>query len=117
MINYYVINNNQTTNPGLHHEVHTEEHANQLGIISKQYVGYCANETEAVNRAKRIYSDARALTIYELLILSSLPLDWNIPEWASETFIRRVFGEGIPSKLVKEIVNQLMIQLRSENDG
>lgn len=64
-----------------------------------------------------LYSDARVLTIYELMIVMSLPKDWNIPEWASETFIRRVFGEGIPSKLVKEIVNQLMIQLRSENDG
>lgn len=58
MYKHYYINNNQTHNPGLHHEVHTEEHANQLGIISKQYVGYCANETEAVNRAKKIYADA-----------------------------------------------------------
>jgi DNA (cytosine-5)-methyltransferase 1 len=41
----------------------------------------------------------------------SLPLDWNIPEWASETFIRRVLGEGIPSKLVKEIMNELIKQL------
>ena len=58
MFKHYYINNNQTHNPGLHHEVHTEEHANQLGIISKHYVGYCANENEAVNRAKRNYADA-----------------------------------------------------------
>ena len=58
MYKHYFINNNQTHNPGLHHEVHTEEHANQLGIISKQYGGYCANETEAVKCAKRIYADA-----------------------------------------------------------
>ena len=58
-----------------------------------------------------LYSDPRVLSIYELMIVMSLPLDWNIPEWANETFIRRVFGEGIPSKLVKEIVGTLTKQL------
>lgn len=58
-----------------------------------------------------LYSDPRVLTIYELMIVMSLPLDWNIPEWADDTFIRRVFGEGIPSKLVKEIVGALTRQL------
>ena len=47
----------------------------------------------------RIYSDARTLTIYELLILSSLPIDWDIPDWANEILIRKVIGEGIPPKL------------------
>lgn len=60
---------------------------------------------------EELYSDARVLTIYELLIVMSLPLDWPIPEWASETFIRRVFGEGIPSKLVREIMNVLVKQI------
>jgi len=58
-----------------------------------------------------LYSDPRVLTIYELLIVMSLPLDWPIPEWANDTFIRKVFGEGIPSKLVKEIMNALVSQL------
>ncbi len=58
-----------------------------------------------------LYSDPRVLTIYELMIVMSLPLDWNIPGWAEDTFIRRVFGEGIPSKLVKEIVGELTRQL------
>lgn len=58
-----------------------------------------------------LYSDPRVLTIYELLIVMSLPLDWPIPEWAKEGFIRKVFGEGIPSKLVKEIMKALIIQL------
>ena len=58
-----------------------------------------------------LYSDPRVLSIYELMIVMSLPLDWNIPEWADETFIRRVFGEGIPSKLVKEIVGALTTKL------
>lgn len=58
-----------------------------------------------------LYSDARVLTIYELLIVMSLPLDWPIPEWSKETFIRKVFGEGIPSRLVREIMNALLVQL------
>ena len=58
-----------------------------------------------------LYSDARVLTIYELLIVMSLPLDWPIPEWADDTFIRKVFGEGIPSNLVKEIMKVLLAQL------
>lgn len=57
-----------------------------------------------------LYSDPRVLTIYELLIVMSLPLDWPIPEWAKEGFIRKVLGEGIPSKLVKEIMKALIIQ-------
>lgn len=54
-----------------------------------------------------LYSDPRVLTIYELLIVSSLPSDWNIPEWADESFIRKVIGEGIPAKLVKSILEEL----------
>ncbi len=55
--NYYV-NNDQTHNPGLHHEVHTEKHAKELNITSKAYVGYFNNEVDAVAKAKSIYYDA-----------------------------------------------------------
>lgn len=57
-----------------------------------------------------LYSDPRVLSIYELLIVMSLPLDWNIPEWASETLIRKSIGEGIPPKLVKNIMIELLKQ-------
>lgn len=63
MSKFYYVNNNQTRNPGLHHEVHTEEHANQLNINSKQYVGYCGDEIEAVQKAKSIYTDADGCAI------------------------------------------------------
>ena len=62
-------------------------------------------------KGEELYSDPRVLTIYELLIVMSLPLDWPIPSWANEQLIRNVFGEGIPSMLVKKIVNELVIQL------
>ena len=58
-----------------------------------------------------LYSDPRVLTIYELLIVMSLPLDWPIPDWANEQLIRNVFGEGIPSLLVKKILENLLKQL------
>ena len=57
---------------------------------------------------ERVYSDARSLTIYELLILSSLPLNWNIPEWADDILIRKVIGEGIPPLLIKKAVESLI---------
>lgn len=55
-----------------------------------------------------LYSDPRVLTLYELLIVMSLPTDWKIPEWAESTFIRNVIGEGIPPLLVKKIINELI---------
>lgn len=64
--------------------------------------------SSGTDESDRIYSDPRTLTIYELLIVSSLPLDWDIPEWADETLIRSVIGEGIPPLLIKRIVQSLI---------
>ena len=58
-----------------------------------------------------LYSDPRVLTIYEIMIVTTLPTDWPIPDWADDMFIRRVIGEGIPPKLVKEIMNVLLEQI------
>ena len=55
---YYVVNKNQTRNPGLHHEVHTLEHANKLGITNRIILGSFSNEVAAVARAKIYYQDA-----------------------------------------------------------
>lgn len=54
-----------------------------------------------------LYSDARCLSIYELLIVFSLPTNWDIPLWADDTFIRHVIGEGIPPMLIKNIALEL----------
>ena len=54
----YYVNEDQTKNPGLHHEVHTQEHAEQLRIRNKKYLGYYSNEIEAVQAAKLYYPDA-----------------------------------------------------------
>ena len=66
---------------------------------------------EYVKNGELLYSDARVLSIYEVLIVSSLPLNWPIPDWANESLIRKVIGEGVPSRLIKVIVEQLTKQL------
>lgn len=56
---------------------------------------------------EEIYSDARTLTLYELMIIMSLPKDWPIPENTSEAFLRRIIGEGIPPLFVKKVFESL----------
>lgn len=56
-----------------------------------------------------LYSDARVLSIFEMLRVMSLPDDWNIPDWAEESLIRKVIGEGIPPLAVKRIVGNIPI--------
>ena len=53
------------------------------------------------------YSDARVLTIYEIMRLFTIPDDWNIPDWANENLIRKVIGEGVPPLLIEKIVNNI----------
>ncbi len=53
------------------------------------------------------YSDARVLTPLELMLLSSLPQDWNIPDDTPELLIRKCIGECIPPLLIKKIVAQI----------
>ena len=58
-------------------------------------------------RGDMMYTDPRALSILELLIVSSLPRNWNIPDWASDNLIRTVIGEGIPPLLVEKIIENM----------
>ncbi|MCM1313146.1 MAG: DNA cytosine methyltransferase [Bacteroides sp.] len=54
-----------------------------------------------------IYSDPRTLTLYELMLVMSIPKDWALPVKAEEAFVRRIIGEGIPPLFVKKLFNQL----------
>jgi DNA (cytosine-5)-methyltransferase 1 len=78
------------------------------GVISSLACVHPGHCLIAGNEDKRIYSDPRCFSIYELLIISSLPLNWNIPDWAKENDIRKIIGEGIPAKLVKNIFKELL---------
>ncbi len=53
------------------------------------------------------WSDARVLTLRELLIVSSLPPDLDVPKNLSETSFRQIIGEGIPPKMFAKIIEQI----------
>lgn len=55
----------------------------------------------------KTYSDARVLSILELMILSSLPVDWNIPDWSTEILVRQVIGESVPPLLLRKIIEEI----------
>jgi DNA (cytosine-5)-methyltransferase 1 len=57
-----------------------------------------------------IYSDPRTLTLYEIMRVMSIPENWPIPENASEAFLRRVIGEGVPPLMVKRFFEQLIVK-------
>lgn len=59
------------------------------------------------NINEEIYTDARALTVYELMKVMSLPDNWPIPLDTPEAFLRSIIGEGIPPLFVKKVFENL----------
>ena len=53
------------------------------------------------------YSDARTLSLLELLIVSSLPQDIDLPDWVKEKAIREIIGEGVPPLMSKAFLQQI----------
>jgi DNA (cytosine-5)-methyltransferase 1 len=72
------------------------------GAISSQNNVHCGRLKD-----DGTYSDSRVLTILELLLLTTLPTDWNIPKWASENFVRQVIGEAVPPLFFKKVVENI----------
>jgi DNA (cytosine-5)-methyltransferase 1 len=60
-----------------------------------------------IENGEVLYSDARVLSILEIMILSGLPEDWDIPEWVSETLIRHLIGECVLPKVIFYLLKQL----------
>ena len=56
------------------------------------------------------YSDARALSLLELLIVSSLPVDWNLPINYKETLVRTIIGEAIPPRLLYKMLSTITVK-------
>lgn len=56
------------------------------------------------------WSDARALSLLELMIVSSLPNDWNLPDKYNESLVRTLIGEAIPPLLLYKILSTLKKQ-------
>lgn len=55
----------------------------------------------------QLYSDARTLTLFELMLIMSIPKDWPVPADTQEAFLRRIIGEGIPPLFVKKLFMKL----------
>ena len=53
------------------------------------------------------YSDARALTVYELILLTSLEKDWKVPTCANEKILRELFGECVPPRFMENIISSI----------
>lgn len=78
------------------------------GIIGSQNNVHPGRPWKKDKNGDMMYTNPRVLSIYELMIVSTLPIDWNIPEWASDNLIRHVIGEGIPPLLVKKIIEPII---------
>ena len=55
-----------------------------------------------------LYSDPRALSLFELMRVMSIPDNWNLPTDANEAFVRSVIGEGIPPLFIKKLYEQII---------
>ncbi len=62
------------------------------------------------------YSDARVLTLKEIFILTGLPDDWQPPLWASDNLIRQVIGEGVPPKLIDNLLKTMPKNSKAVNN-
>lgn len=76
------------------------EISSQNNVHPGRYIGKDENGFD-------LYSDPRALTIYELMRLMTIPDDWPLPDNTDMRLLRRTIGEGIPSLLVRKIFLQL----------
>ena len=61
------------------------------------------------------YSDPRVLTVFELMRITTLPDNWNIPNWATESLVRVVIGEGIPPLAIKKVVAELHLEDKKDD--
>lgn len=60
------------------------------------------------NNGDAIYSDARTLTLFELMRVMSIPDNWPIPNGTKEAFLRRIIGEGIPPLFIKQLFEVIL---------
>ena len=53
------------------------------------------------------YSDARVLSVLELIRLTGLPDNWDIPVWANDGLIRKVIGESFPPRFAESLLQTI----------
>lgn len=81
------------------------KYTSRIGSQENGHPGYEVVHSD--NEEIRIWSDARVLSIFELMRVTSLPDDWNIPEKASSNVIREILGEGVPPRLLEYALIEL----------
>lgn len=75
--------------------------SSQNNVHPGRYIGVDEN-------GDALYSDARALTVYELMKIMSLPDSWPLPVSTPAAFLRSIIGEGIPPLFVKKVYENLL---------
>lgn len=75
------------------------KYTSRIGSQENGHPGY--ELVHSKDEEVRIWSDARVLSIFELMRVTSLPDNWGIPEKTSSNVIREVIGEGVPPKLLE----------------
>ena len=80
-------------------------YTSRLGSQENGHPGYAI--VDSPNEEERLWSDARVLSILELMRVTSLPDDWNIPAGASSNVIREILGEGVPPRLFEAALIEL----------
>lgn len=81
------------------------KYTSRIGSQENGHPGYEIVHSD--DEETRIWSDARVLSIFELMRVTSLPDDWNIPEKASSNVIREILGEGVPPRLLEYALIEL----------
>lgn len=74
--------------------------SSQNNVHPGRYIGKDENGDD-------LYSDARALTLFELMRVMSLPDNWPLPDDVNVAFVRSIIGEGIPPMFVKKVFERI----------
>lgn len=72
------------------------------GVLSSQCNVHPGNKI-----SDEIYDNARVLSLYEIILLMTIPNNIKFPENYNENLIRKTIGEGIPPLLIKKIISTL----------
>jgi DNA (cytosine-5)-methyltransferase 1 len=82
------------------------------GSISSQNNVHPGNKyikyNQELKKEEILYDNPRALSVYEIMLLTGLDHNWN-PPTNNEKFVRDIIGEAIPPKLVKILIDNLPI--------
>ena len=75
--------------------------------ISSQNNVHPGHQIERARSGETIYSDARALSILELMLTMTIPSDWPVPATLSDAALRSLIGEGVPPLFIEDLIKNL----------